>query len=115
MAISILPLIPTDPNYAFSTTLENVGFSFVVRWNTRDAAWYLDMYDADGILMIAGEKLVLGSYIGRKSAHPWFSLNVLACIDNTLDELDAGLDDMGTRITLRHYTLTDLVTELISP
>jgi hypothetical protein len=115
MAVAIIPLIPSEPYYNFDTVLDDVQFFFTVRWNSKDAAWYLDMYDADNALMFAGEKLVLGTYIGRKSAHPWFNVNVLACIDTTTSELDAGLDEMGFRVLLQHYPVVDLVKELLVP
>lgn len=114
MAVSVIPLAPGNPFYNFNTVLGGVLFFFTVRWNSRDAAWYLDMYDSDDKLMIAGEKLVLGAYIGRKSSHEWFSVNTLACIDSTLDELDAGFNDLGSRILLQCYPFEDLTKELMA-
>lgn len=109
--ISTLPLI-ADTHYDFTTTLGDVQFGFEVRWNSRDEAWYLDMYDADGVEMVMGMKIVLGTYLGRRSVHPWFAENVLAVIDTTLEERDAGFDDLGTRIQVRHWPVADLIQEL---
>ncbi len=111
--MNTIPLIPSDPNYEFSTTLNDVQFSFAIRWNSQDSAWYVDMADADDQLMVSGEKMVLGSFIGRKCTHPWFNDNVLMVVDTTLDELDAGLDDMGARIRFQHYTVLELVGALV--
>jgi len=110
--ISVLPFIPSDGNYRFTTALAEVQFTFDVRWNVREGAWYFDMYDADGVAMVSGIKIVLGAYLGRQSAHPWFTENVLAAIDLTLEERDATFDDLGVRVLVQHYPAEDLLTEL---
>ncbi len=109
---AILNFIPSDGNYRFNSVLStpagNHQFTFDVRWNTRDEAWRFDMYDSDGILMVAGVKIVLNAYLGRRSSHPFFDTNVLAAIDTSITGLDPGFDELGTRVQIWHYTITDL-------
>lgn len=115
MASSILPFVPGDANYRFSTTLNDVDYTFDVRWNERDEAWYFDMLDASGEPIVLGVKIVLGAYLGRQSAHPFFKTNVIAAIDTTLEERDATFDDLGVRVLVQHYPIGDLVAELLTP
>jgi hypothetical protein len=114
MAVSIIPFIPGDGNYRFSTTLNDEQYTFDVRWNSRDEAWYFDMLDAEGVMIVAGVKIVLGTYLGRRSAHPFFSSNVIAAIDTTLAEQDPTFDDLGVRVLVQHYPINDLIAELIT-
>ena len=113
---AILNFIPSDGNYRFSSELtlsDNTAdvFTFDVRWNGRDyndGAWYFDMYDSDGILLVAGVKIVLNVSLGRRAAHPFFNNNAIIAIDTSLDNLDPGFDDLGTRVQVWHFTKTDL-------
>ena len=114
---SYLPVIPTDPHYEFSCTLNEQQYTFEFRWNSRDGeegkgAWYFDMSDSDGRLVIAGVKVVLGTFLGRKSAHPFFQENVLYAIDTTLTNVDPTLDDLGTRIFIKHMSVTEYIGSL---
>src|SRR5688572_16593107 len=107
-----LAFIPSDGNYRFNSTLETFtdtgSYTFDVRWNTRDNAWRFDMYDPDGILMVAGVKVVLNTPLGRRSTHPFFNGNALIAIDTSLTNLDAGFDDLGTRVQIWHFTIEEL-------
>ena len=109
MAASVLDFIPRVGNYRFSTNLNNVEYTFDVRWNSRDKAWRFDMYDNDGYLMVAGVKIVIDAYLGRRSTHPFFNQNVLVAIDLANSGVEPTYDDMGVRVEFRHYPLSDLV------
>ncbi len=112
--IGTLPLVPGLGHYTFTTTLSDVPFEFEVRWNERDGAWYLSMYDTDGTPMAEGMKIVLGAFLGRRSVHPWFAENILAVVDTTLTEVDATFDDLGVRILVKHWPVADLVQRYVT-
>lgn len=105
---------PSDGNYRFNQTLttasESATYTFDVRWNTRDNAWRFDMYDPDGNLMVAGVKIVIDTPLGRRSSHPFFDHNAIYAIDTSLDRLDPGFDDIGSRVIVCHFTESDLAT-----
>jgi hypothetical protein len=107
-----IDFVPYEGNYRFSATLptdEGSGiYTFDVRWNTRDEAWRFDMYDPDGILMVAGVKIVLNTPLGRRSAHPFFNNNTIRAVDTSLSNLDPGFDDIGYRVQIWHYTTSDI-------
>src|ERR1043166_1058763 len=54
----------------FDTVLGDQTFTIKQRWNTRDAAWYLDLIDASGLPIFSGIKLVLGIALGRRVTDP---------------------------------------------
>jgi hypothetical protein len=49
----------TSSRYTIEVELNNVPFNLAFHWNARDAAWYMDISDANDILLLAGIKLVL--------------------------------------------------------
>lgn len=108
--ILILPFIPSDPHYDFETTIEDVPYSFEVRWNERDLAWYFDISESDGTAVARGLKIVIGSYPGRYSTHELFQRGVFSIIDTSGEYEDAAFDDLGTRVQVRYYTTEGLVT-----
>lgn len=112
MAVHVIPVVPSIANYSFETYIEDVQYTFGVRWNERDGFWYLDVTDADGYPIVRGERIVLNAYIGRKSTHPLFRNGVLAAIETSGSMLDATFDDLGIRVELRYYPMRDFVTEV---
>lgn len=114
----ILPLTPSDPNYTFTCTIRGEDVAIAARWNARDkvilngveivkGAWFLDWFDADGKPIAIGMKVVLGVNLGRQLTHELFKHIVVRAVDTTRQGLDAGLDDIGTRVVVRVYTVSD--------
>lgn len=99
-----LPLVPSVPNYRFSTSLEGVQYIFDVRWNTRAASWYMDVSTEADEIIAYGLRLVLGSALGSRNADPRFPPGILIMFDNEGTGREAGLDDIGTRVSLLYYT-----------
>lgn len=106
---AILQFVPSDPNYRFSTALGDATYIFDVRWNESDSAWYFDMLEVDETPIVTGAKIVLGTYFGRRSTHPFFISNILTAVDTGADNLDPGYDDLGTRVEIWHYTTDELM------
>ncbi len=107
----VLPFIPSEGNYRFQTTIEDVPYVFDVRWNERDVAWYFDLFQSDGVSIELGIKVVLNAYLGRTSTHSLFQRGVLAAIDTSGAYAEPGFDDLGTRVEVRYYSVSDLVHE----
>ncbi len=108
-----LPLAPGDPNNQFQVVLNEEIYTFDVRWNTRDEAWYFDLSDVNGTVIVAGVKVVLGALLGRRSSHQFFRENVLVAIDSTLANVDATFDDLGARVFIKHMTVGEYISELL--
>lgn len=104
---SYLPFTAGIPHYDFTVTLDESLYSFDVKWNSCDAHWYFDMFDADDEPVVVGVKIVLGTFLGRKAAHPFFANNVITAIDTTLENRDPDFDDIGRRVFIEHMTFQE--------
>lgn len=96
--MQILPFTSTDPNYEVTTSINNATYILGVRWNDRDGAWYLDVFQADRTPIFRGVKIVLGTYLGRGFNHPLVRDGALVAIDTSGARRDAVVDDLGTRV-----------------
>lgn len=99
-----IPLIPSEPFYSFTTTLDGTDYQFDVRWNARDGAWYFDLLTVEDEMIRAGNKIVLGASPGGLSADAEFPAGLFLVLDTSGDGRDATFDDMGTRVLMYFYT-----------
>ena len=95
-----LPLTSAFPSYRFGTSLDGKQFTIDVRWNSRDAAWYMDVLTEDGTPVRHGIKLVLGTLLGRRVASPDYPDGVLTAVDLARLNRDATLTDLGDRVAV---------------
>lgn len=107
--MTILPFIPSVAAYEFSVEIDGVAYTFVVRWNSRAAAWYFDVLEADGTPIARGLKVVLGCYIGGGRTHDLFRLGAIVAVDTAQEGRDATFDDLGTRVEVRHLPMHELI------
>ena len=111
MAVDLdrLQLIPFEGGLAFQefdTVLDGTPFTIRQRWNTRDAAWIMDLLDVNGNPIFVGAKIVLGVALGRRVTDPrlpGFFLAVDLAAKTPNEERDATFDDIGTRVAVYFY------------
>ena len=103
-----LPFVASEFNYRVTTLLDDTEYIFDVRWNGRDEAWYFDLSDAEGTLIRAGTKIVLGSYLGRRSVDSRYPNGVFAASDLSGGNRDATYTDLGTRVVVFYYPASEL-------
>jgi len=104
----ILPFQPSLPFYRVSTVLDGQTYQLNVRWNSRDEAWYFDLLTDEGVMLAAGVKVVLGVFLARRVTSEDRLGGALIASDLSGAELDAGLDDMGTRVLVYYYSAEEL-------
>lgn len=105
----IIPIDAGINDQLITTALDNVTYVLRVRWNTRDAAWYLDAWERDGTTGIAfGIKIVVGIFLGQAVQHPLFMSGMFAW-DTVGTDLDPGFNDLGSRVLLMSLTAGDRV------
>jgi hypothetical protein len=104
----VLPIDAVDPIYRVGITLNDVPYVFDVRWNGRDNAWYMDILDVNEDPIRRGIKIVLGTYLGCRSTDPRFPRGLLFAEDLSGEGRDAGVDDLGSRVVIFHYTIAEL-------
>jgi hypothetical protein len=105
-----LPLIPSNPNYRMVTAVDGVQLILDLRWNGRDAAWYMDVHAEDDAEtpIIHGAKLVIGALIMGRVASDLLPIGAFFVEDSSNLARDAGLDDMGERVVLLFYSAEEL-------
>ncbi len=112
MAAIELPFVPSLANYRVGTTIEGTSYLFDVRYNSRTKAFYLDIRELSAKLIVAGVKVVLGAYLGRRSNHKLFRSGVLVAVDLTDRQREATLDDFGVRVVIEYIPILDLMVRL---
>lgn len=110
MPVSI-PFLPSDSNYTLVCPLDDRQVHFDVRWNSRDEAFYFDMYDSDDTVICLNIKVVPGIPLGRRSKHEFFNIYLMVAIDPSGKGQNPTFDELNTRVlvTLSRYD------ELVSP
>lgn len=108
MAESI-PFTPGIPHQRLEVTLAGVPMIIDARWNSRDEAFYLDVFDVGENPIARGVKVVLGALLGRGNTHPFFYGRALFAVDKSGTGRECGLDDLGARIILMYLTEVDLL------
>ena len=103
-----IPFIPEEFNYSVSTVLDDTEFTFDVYWNGRDEAWYFDLSDADGIIR-SGIKIMLGSFLGRRSVDPRYPNGTLVASDLSNEGVDATFQDIGVRVVVFFYSADEIL------
>lgn len=112
-----LPVNGELPHHVFFVQLDGTTYGFELRWNTRAQGWFLSVLDAQGNLLLAGRRLVIGwGLTGRfrlrdKRLPPG---DVMA-IDTSGQGKEAGLDDLGTRVVVTYVELAELQALGVSP
>lgn len=122
MSVYVIPTIPGEPHYDFGTTIDGVGYIIAVKWNERDkaldaagniitdGAFYFSVYDVGGEPLATGVKIVLGAYLGRRYVSiPLFANGVFIAYDTSGKGIDAGINDLGSRVLLLYIPNHDLM------
>lgn len=104
-----LPINQEGAYFGFSTELEGVTYSFSWRWNDRDGAWYLEIGDGSGVVLITGIKVVVDKFLLGGSNLEGLPSGDFIAIDTTGRELDAGFEDLGRRVQVHYFTRDELL------
>lgn len=105
----VLPITPSLPSSRVGTVLDGVPFILEIYWNGREEAWYMHVFDGEGEIIRHGIKIVLGAFLGRRTADPRYPAGFLVAADLSGEGRDAGFDDLGTpanggRVVVYFYT-----------
>lgn len=106
-----IPFIPSDTNYILTCPLNDRQVQFVVRWNSRDEAFYFDMYDSDDSIICLNIKVVPGIPLGRRSKHTFFQDYILLAVDTAGKGANPTFDEIGKRVLVtvsRYSELTSI-------
>ena len=107
MSVTI-PLRSDLPHYAFQCELENVTYSFEVLWNPQSASWMLSISTADDQPIVMGMPIVIDWEWAGRYVDPRLPPGVFMAQDTSGQGLDAGRDDLGSRVILLYFTAAEV-------
>lgn len=98
MATLLIPTSQTLPRYRERITLDGEPYIFTFRWNTRAAAWFLDVADGDGVMLVAGRRCVIDNSMLVQFGHiPGIPPGIVTVYDTSRRSAPPQLEDFGTR------------------
>lgn len=103
-----VPFLVSETNYRLVCPIDDYTLVFDVRWNSRDEAWYFDLYENDDTVVLLNVKIVTGVSLGRRSLHEFFKSNFMTAVDTTGRGQDPGFDDLNTRVLVVVQNASDL-------
>lgn len=111
-----LDIVPSVPAQRMRTN----SYVWDFRWNERAGAWFMDIFDENEDPIRVGVKVVLGTWLGRRCVDARFPPGAIVAVDTSGAGLDAGLDDLGTRVILLFYSGPEIlaaagVTPVVTP
>lgn len=111
---SVVRITAGEPEQRISIALDQEVYTMRFRWNSSDdarkGAWYVDVWEADGVTPIAfGIKLVLGAKLGNRYNHQLFVGGMFMAERGAPTGVEAGFFDIGTRVILVHFTIADRI------
>lgn len=109
----ILPVQPSLGAFNFTASIDDVQYRFTFRWNSTEAAWFMDVAEFDGTAILNGVKIVCGVYLGRHSNHPLLLNGVFVARSNAPVHRDPGFDDLGVTVQLLYFNRADYIAELL--
>ncbi len=109
MSYFTLDTDPTSLYYDQTTQLDGREYLMVFQWATREACWYLGLYDQNETPIALGIRLVVSWPLLRRFAtDPRLPPGVLFCADLTGQNADiVEPTDLGSRVLLTYITSDD--------
>jgi hypothetical protein len=102
VAVTNLPVVPSVPDFEVRVSVDGSDYLFRYRWNHRAESWFLDLLDADGVLLLAGRRLTVDSSILEQYRHLPIPQGRLVPWDTTDRGLDPAFVDLGERVLMRY-------------
>lgn len=108
MSVFTIPTSTTLQDYKLTADLDGVLYELRFRWNERLEAWLLDVYDATGVLLIAGRRCSADGALLAQHKHLAPIGGELLVFDTTLRRVDPKIDDFGTRVLMLYVDAAEL-------
>ncbi len=93
--------------------LDGATYTLIILWNERYQAWYLQVFDAEGVTPLRNGIKLVADYQLVKWTVSRTPTGFFYCIDTATPVgrgEDPGFDDLGTRHQLHYFPLSDFPT-----
>lgn len=101
----------TDSNwYSRTFTLGETDYVLTFGWNARFGAWFLDVADAAGVVLVASIRLLPSIPLLARFTDPTLPSGLLFVTDSSGSAVEPGLTDLGVgaRCQLHFFTFAEL-------
>ena len=107
-----IPIVEGAVATAQRFLLDGDYYVLTIRFNERDAGWWMDIADGDNNPIAFGIGLRADTPIQAHLQHlKGMPPGVFACVDTTDKGVDPGFDDLGDRVLLLYLEEADLEEE----
>ncbi len=106
---TILPFIPSEPFYSFSTSLDGTQYIFDVRWNGRAEQWFYDLKDEDGVAIRSGIRVALWSFSNRRIVDARAPTGLIMPAGPLDDFTEPTFDSLGVKVLVYYYTAAEVL------
>lgn len=93
--------------YTVRAVLDGSTFLLEFAWNPRDLSWYVQISDANAVLLLV-RRIAVGSALLRRFQNPNLPRGELLAIDTSGKDLDPGLADLGDRVPLLYVPAAEV-------
>ena len=94
--------------YEYVTQLGLAEYTIRIEYRERQDRWYLDLIDANGVLLVAAIKLVVGFSLLFRHRKAGMPIGALVVIDRDGTEAECTFEDLGRRCGLAFVDDDDL-------
>lgn len=111
MTVSVIDTSQQLFDYRERVSLDDVSFELRFRWNTRMQAWFVDVFDEDGGIIVYGRRCVIEWPLFRQSRHlAAIPDGDMMCIDTTQRDVPPTQFDFGLRVLLLYLDGEEVAT-----
>ena len=104
----VIPTFPSVALYVERVRLSGRDFLLTFDWNGREARWYLSIATAEGVPIVSGIKLVCNWPLLRTNVSAERPAGELFCLSAEKSTEPPGFADLGVRVRLLYYELSEL-------
>jgi len=97
-----------EPVWDYTIDLTGVIFRIVLTYRERQDGWYLDLYDADDVLLLAGKRLSVDWLILRSHIGAGMPAGHLMLYDTSGAGANCGYEDLGSSHLLYYFEPEDI-------
>lgn len=102
--------IPTSTDaarYDLEVELDGREFRLLFDWNERDQAWQLSLFNAAGVELLSGIRVVVNYPLIGRFRDPDLPPGDLSAVDTGTTGADPGFADLGDRVRLIYTPIAD--------
>lgn len=103
MAVT-LPLRSDLPHFDFQCELDGSTYGFEFWWNSRSETWTMSIFDAEGVALVRGVRVVVGFPLASRSRDSGVPPGTFLAFDTSGKSEDPGLEDLGKRVLLLYFS-----------